>query len=180
MSVTNIFPTVSVTIPTKSDDDVVVGVVTFPGGIVILVVVVKLFDCEMKAFPPIDKYLYDTVAYDSPLEKENILASIDEIVVFGKIPRNSISIPTIGGGTYSPDFMYVVKKNNGDKTLNIVVETKDVQSHADLRGVEEMKIKCAEVFFNQLTIEGYKVEFHKQLSNQKIKQIIDEVLLNEN
>ena len=129
---------------------------------------------------PIDKYLYDTVAYDSPLEKENILASIDEIVVFGKIPRNSISIPTIGGGTYSPDFMYVVKKNNGDKTLNIVVETKDVQSHADLRGVEEMKIKCAEVFFNQLTIEGYKVEFHKQLSNQKIKQIIDEVLLNEN
>ena len=48
----------SVTIPTKSDDDVVVGVVTFPGGIVILVVVVKLFDCEMKAFPPIDKYLY--------------------------------------------------------------------------------------------------------------------------
>ena len=125
---------------------------------------------------PIDKYLYDSFAYDSQLEKDNIQTNIDEIVVYGKIPRNSIAIPTIAGGTYSPDFMYVVKKKNGEKSLNIVVETKDVENQTDLRGVEEMKIKCAEEFFKHLTIDGYKVEFHTQLNKKKIKQIIEEVL----
>lgn len=125
---------------------------------------------------PVDKYLYDTYAYDSPLEKENILEQVQEVVVYGKIPRKSISIPTITGQSYSPDFMYVVKKINGDKTLNIVVETKDVENESSLRKIEEAKIECAKVFFNQLSIDGFKVEFHEQINNRKIKQIIDEVL----
>lgn len=36
-----------------------------------------------------------------------------------------------------------------------------------------MKIKCAEAFFNQISIDGYKVAFHKQLTNKRIKQVID-------
>ena len=76
---------------------------------------------------PSAKYLYDIYAFDSPLEKENLLVDgIDEIVVYGKIPKNSISIPTITGQSYSPDFMYLVKKENGEKILNVIVETKDV------------------------------------------------------
>lgn len=31
-------------------------------------------------------------------------------------------------------------------------------------------------FFQQLTIDGYKVSFHTQLSNKKVKQIIEEVI----
>ncbi|SHI53172.1 type III restriction-modification system endonuclease [Flavobacterium haoranii] len=126
---------------------------------------------------PVEKYLYDTYAYDSPLEKDNIQAVIDEVVVYGKIPRSSISIPTITGQSYSPDFMYVVKKADGSKTLNIVVETKDVENQSTLRKTEEVKIKCAKEFFKQLTIDGYTVEFHEQLNNKKIKQIVDEVLM---
>ncbi|MDK2773137.1 MAG: type III restriction-modification system endonuclease, partial [Flavobacterium sp.] len=125
---------------------------------------------------PVEKYLYDTYAYDSPLEKDNIQAVIDEVVVYGKIPRSSISIPTITGQSYSPDFMYVVKKADGSKTLNIVVETKDVENQSTLRKIEEVKINCAKEFFKQLTIDGYTVEFHEQLNNKKIKQIVDEVL----
>jgi type III restriction enzyme len=125
---------------------------------------------------PIDKYLYDSFAYDSPLEKDNIMTNIDEIVVYGKIPKSSIAIPTITGSTYSPDFMYIVKRTNGEKSLNIVVETKDVENQTELRGTEKAKINCAKVFFGQLTIDGYKVEFHEQLNNKKIKQIIEEVL----
>ena len=68
---------------------------------------------------PMAKYLYDTKAFDSPLELENINADIAEVVVYGKIPRNSIAIPTVAGGTYSPDFMYVVKKKNGEKNKRI-------------------------------------------------------------
>lgn len=125
---------------------------------------------------PSAKYLYDSIAFDSPLEKDNIMTDIAEVVVYGKIPRSSISIPTIVDENYSPDFMYVVKKNDGTKELNIVVETKLVENQTTLRGKEEAKIKCAEVFFQQLTLDGYKVSFHTQLSNKKAKQIIDEVI----
>jgi len=38
------------------------------------------------------------------------LEQVLEVIVYGKIPRRSISIPTITGQSYSPDFMYVVKK----------------------------------------------------------------------
>lgn len=122
------------------------------------------------------KYLYDIVAYDSPLEHDNIQAEIEDVIVFGKIPRNSIRIPTINGGTYSPDFMYVVNKKDVMKELNIVVETKDVENRKDLRGIEGDKIQCAEVFFNQLKLDGYDVKFRTQLNNQKIKSVIEEFL----
>ena len=40
--------------------------------------------------------------------------------------------------------------------------------------VENAKIKCAEAFFRQLTIDGYAVSFQTQLSNRKAKQVIDD------
>lgn len=126
---------------------------------------------------PAEKYLYDAFAYDSPLELENIKASIDGVVVYGKIPKNSIMIPTTTGGTYSPDFMYVVKKKNGDKVLNVIVETKDVESKDEIRGTEDAKIECAKVFFKQLKAEGYDVKFYEQLNKKKIIQIINDALM---
>lgn len=127
---------------------------------------------------PSDKYLYDAYAYDSPMEKDNITADIEEVIVYGKIPRASIAIPTITGGTYSPDFMYVVKRKNGEKELNIVVETKDVEGKTDLRGTEKAKIECARVFFDMLTADGYTVHFKDQLGNKQMAQIISEILDN--
>lgn len=125
---------------------------------------------------PSDKYLYDKIVFDSPLEKANIMTDIDEVVVYGKIQKSSVAIPTIVGENYSPDFMYVVKHKDGTKELNIVVETKLVENKSTLRGIEDAKIKCAEAFFKQLTIDGYTVSFHTQLSNKKVKQIIDDVI----
>ncbi|WP_296876930.1 type III restriction-modification system endonuclease [Thomasclavelia sp.] len=125
---------------------------------------------------PSDKYLYDSYAYDSPLEKENITVDIEEVIVYGKIPRSSIAIPTITGGMYSPDFMYIVKHTNGDKELNIVVETKDVENRTELRGTEKVKIECARVFFEMLKADGYTVYFRNQLGNKQMAQIINEVM----
>lgn len=127
---------------------------------------------------PSEKYLYDKIAFDSPLEKDNIMTDIDEVVVYGKIPKSSIAIPTIVGENYSPDFMYVVKHTDGTKELNIVVETKLVEKKSTLRGTENAKIKCAEAFFKQLTLDGYTVSFHTQISNKKVKQIIEDVIEN--
>ncbi|MCL1998787.1 MAG: type III restriction-modification system endonuclease [Turicibacter sp.] len=132
---------------------------------------------KIKEGEPSDNYLYDTFAYDSPLELENITADIDEVVVYGKIPRCSIAIPTTTGGMYSPDFMCVVKKRNGSKKLNIIVETKDVEGKDALRREEEIRISCAEIFFKMLRQDGYDVHFHTQLGNKKIRQIINEVLV---
>jgi type III restriction enzyme len=87
-----------------------------------------------------EKYLFEEIFYDSDLEKENILKEIEEVTVFTKIPKNSIRIPVAGGGTYSPDFAYVVKNKNGDKTLNLIVETKGVEGTRDLRGEEKQKM----------------------------------------
>ena len=105
-----------------------------------------------------------------------LASDISEIIVYGKIPRNSLSIPTTTGQSYSPDFMYIVNKANGEKVLNVIVETKDVDTEETLRGIEKAKINCAKQFFNQLTLDGYKVEFKEQIRNKKIKQIIDEVI----
>lgn len=127
---------------------------------------------------PSEKYLYDAYAYDSPLEKDNLTADIEEVIVYGKIPRSSIAIPTITGGMYSPDFMYVVKHVNGKKELNIVVETKDVENKTELRGNEKAKIDCARVFFDMLNADGYTVYFRDQLGNKQMAQIISEVMGN--
>jgi len=125
---------------------------------------------------PSEKYLYDAYYFDSDLEKQNLLAEIDEVVVFGKIPQKTIKIPTITGQSYTPDFMYVVKKNNGEKILNLIVETKNYANQSGLSAIEKAKIESAKKFFKQLTIDGYKVEFKEQINNKKIKAIIDEVL----
>jgi type III restriction enzyme len=125
---------------------------------------------------PSEKYLYDAFAYDSPLEQKNIMSDIEEVIVYGKIPRSSIAIPTITGGMYSPDFMYVVRRTSGEKELNIVVETKDVENKSDLRGTEKAKIDCARVFFDMLSKDGYTVYFRDQLNNKQMAQIIKEVL----
>ena len=53
-------------------------------------------------------YFFDELFYDSELEKENITKEINEVVVFTKIPKNSIKIPVAGGKSYSPDFAYVI------------------------------------------------------------------------
>ncbi len=60
--------------------------------------------------------------------------------------------------------------------MNIVVETKLVENKSTLRGMESAKIKCAEAFFKQLTIDGYKVSFCTQIRNRKMKQIIEDIM----
>lgn len=116
------------------------------------------------------------IAFDSPLEKDSIMGRIDKVIVYGKIPRSSIAIPTVVGENYSSDFMYVVKCSDNSKELNIVIETKLVENRSTLRGAEVAKIKCVEAFFKQLTLDGYKVFFHTQLSNKRVKQIMEDTL----
>ncbi len=125
---------------------------------------------------PQEKYLYDTIAFDSDIEKNNIMEEIQEVSVFGKIPKNSIKIPVANGGTYSPDFMYLIDKKDGTSELNLVIESKNVESDLDLRSKENYKIECAKKLFEQLQNEGIKIKFKKQLSTDKVSTIVKNLI----
>lgn len=120
-------------------------------------------------------YLLEDLFYDSDLEKTNIKTDIKEVIVFTKIPKNSIKIPVAGGKSYSPDFAYVIKYKDGEQTLHFIVETKNLTSEEGLREEEKYKIKHAEKFF-----EGdVKIEFRTQFKNNKIIDLIKEILIDE-
>ncbi|MDD4180617.1 MAG: type III restriction-modification system endonuclease [Victivallaceae bacterium] len=119
-------------------------------------------------------YLFNELYYDSELERENIQKRITDVIVFTKIPKNSIRIPVAGGKSYSPDFAYVIKLDNGEQRLHFIVETKNYNSEKQLRNEERYKIKHAEKFF-----EGkVKIEFRTQFNNNKMVDLIGEVIGN--
>lgn len=126
---------------------------------------------------PPQNYLYDAYAHDSGLELQNMKTEIEEVVVYGKIPSKSICIPTVASSNYSPDFMYVVKKADGTKELNIVIETKAYDKESKIASDEETKISCAEEFFKEMTANGYAVHFRKQINSTAVKNIIDDLLM---
>lgn len=122
-----------------------------------------------------NSYFFDELYFDSDLEKSNIKTEIKEVIVFTKIPKNSIKIPVAGGKSYSPDFAYVLKFKDGEQKLNFIVETKDVNSKDGLRDEEKFKIKHAEKFFDGKV----KIEFKTQFSNNKIVDLIKEIAIDE-
>lgn len=88
------------------------------------------------------------------------LDAADEVEVFAKLPR-TFFIPT-PVGNYAPDWAIAFKKGSV-KHVFFVAETKgDMGSmHIDktvLRGVEDAKIRCADVLFNKTA--SSKVRYH--------------------
>lgn len=121
-------------------------------------------------------YLFDEIYYDgmSGLERDNIVKAITEVIVYTKIPKNSIRIPLVGGGSYSPDFAYLIKQGDGGQTLSLVVEAKS-KDEADLSANEAKKISHAETFFNSVG-KGHLVKFETQLRGEHISDIIKRAL----
>ncbi len=121
--------------------------------------------------PVADNYFLEELFYDSELEKENIQKHLREVVVFTKIPKNSIKIPVAGGRTYTPDFAYVLQFDDSTKRLYFVVETKG-KDEAMLDAQELQKIRHAEQFFG----DSVKIRFKTQFRNKKIEELIREIM----
>ncbi|GAB4345648.1 MAG: type III restriction-modification system endonuclease [Flammeovirgaceae bacterium] len=119
-----------------------------------------------------DSYFFNELFYDSELEKANIQTEIDEVIVFTKIPKNSIKIPVAGGKSYSPDFAYVLKLKNGQQKLHFIVETKNYENQTGLSEEEKAKLRHAEEFFGG----NVKIKFKTQFSNNKIAALIKEII----
>lgn len=124
-----------------------------------------------------DKFLYDAFVYDSPKEHDTIRDSkLNEVTVFGKIPRKSVKVPLYFGGTTSPDFMYVLKREDGRLSLNFVIETKDVEKASDMRESEQLKMKAAKRFFESMSSESFDVTFQPQVKRDDIAMMIKQLL----
>ena len=120
---------------------------------------------------PLAAFLFDSVFFDSELEKENIKNNqVNEVIVFTKIPKNSIKIPVAGGGTYSPDFAYIVKTDSGE-TLNLILESKNVSDSHELRQEEQQKIKHAEHLFAEIS-HDVNVKFQTQFKGEDIATLL--------
>lgn len=118
-----------------------------------------------------EKYFLEELLYDSELEKKNIIENISEVIVFTKIPKNSIKIPVAGGGSYSPDFAYVLNYKNGEKKLNFVVETKNVDSDILLRNNEKKKIDHAKQLFGKAIDIHFKTQFNSDYISKLIAEL---------
>ncbi len=114
-----------------------------------------------------NNYLFDELFYDSELEKDNIKTIISEVLIFSKIPKNSIKIPVAGGKSYSPDFAYVLNFEDGKKKLYFIVETKNTVEES-LRTEESQKINHAKKFFG----DTMQIRFETQFSDKKIVDLI--------
>jgi type III restriction enzyme len=72
--------------------------------------------------------------------------------------------------------MYVVKRTDGSKELNIVIETKAYDKESNITPDEDTKISCAEEFFKTMAANGYTVHFRKQINSTGVKAIIDKLM----
>lgn len=133
----------------------------------------QLLGSEFQAGAAPAKYFFNEIFYDSELERKNITSSIEEVIIYTKIPRESLRIPLIGGQSYSPDFAYIVKPRTGKATLNLIVETKD-KTENDLSEKEKNSLAMAEKFFS--TQSDFNVVFKKQLKGEHIAVLLREAL----
>ncbi|MBR6167770.1 MAG: hypothetical protein IKQ50_05010, partial [Paludibacteraceae bacterium] len=77
-----------------------------------------------------------------------------------------------------PDFMYIVKRKDGTISMNVVIETKDVNQETELRPKESAKIDCAKIFFEQISKDNpsLPISFERQIKRQKMNDIIDRLM----
>jgi type III restriction enzyme len=111
--------------------------------------------------------LWSGICYDSP-NPEGEISKIkpgDEILVFGKIPQRAIRIPLFTGGTTSPDFIYAIRRDDGNTEINLFIEAKS----NDLRESEQIAISSQESFFKKSSV------WRKVTSAKEVENLLNEL-----
>ena len=90
---------------------------------------------------------------------------MDEIEIFGKLPRLNIQTPL---GKYNPDFCYAIKSSECKKVF-LVVEAKGYNLLTDVPEKEQIKIDFAKKYFEALG-EHYKDQNIKILFKERISK----------
>ncbi|WP_442879461.1 restriction endonuclease [Chryseobacterium sp.] len=122
------------------------------------------------------KWVFENVIeYDSNFEIEIIEkdAEMDEIEIFGKLPKLKIKTPL---GEYNPDFCYAIKGNNGNKIF-LIVESKGYETSTAIPENEKGKMAFAEKYFQALNDfyrnENVKISFKERISSTQLASLIN-------
>jgi type III restriction enzyme len=117
----------------------------------------------------------EVIEYDSDFEL-NIVENdtdMDEIEIFGKLPRLNIQTPI---GKYSPDFCYVIKNTEGNKVF-LVVEAKGYNLLTDIPEKEQVKIDFAKKYFEALgeyyKNQNIKISFKERINKTQLAALIN-------
>ena len=127
-----------------------------------------------KKITPANHYLYDTIVFDSQIEREVIGADHskidnDTIVVFAKLPKISIPTPY---KSYSPDFAYFIENKDGKK-LFLIVETKGYKRESDIPDDEQRKIQYAKRFFAALRKQtSVNIVFKQRINHESLGDLL--------
>ncbi|MBZ7948047.1 DEAD/DEAH box helicase family protein [Campylobacter sp. RM9929] len=130
---------------------------------------------------PAKNYLYESVVYDSNIEKEIIKENNENInkktiKVFAKLPKLSIPTPY---KNYEPDFAYFLEDDKGKKIF-FICESKGYNNESEIPQDERKKIDYAKVFFknlnNILKNENIDIIFNTRINKQKLIECIKEIL----
>ena len=118
------------------------------------------------------RYLYELppLRYDSAdpelaLLKHHYPA---KVTVFGKLPKRAIQVPKYTGGTTTPDFVYMVEREDASHVY-LLVETKAENMRVGDQALVDMQRK----FFAMLKHEAVNVEFAEATSAQAVYEKIN-------
>ncbi|EKT4548724.1 DEAD/DEAH box helicase family protein [Flavobacterium psychrophilum] len=115
------------------------------------------------------KHIYDYLISDSKVEREfaSALETSEEVTVYAKLPKGFyITTPV---AKYSPDWAIVFDKNKV-RQIYFVAETKGTDSEMEKRGIENLKIHCADEHFKE--ISNCEVKFAAVSSYEKMMDIV--------
>ena len=115
-----------------------------------------------------ERFLYDKTVFDSEIEHEILkVKPQNEVVVYGKLPKRSIKVPTYTGGTTSPDFVYAISQDGGKSvSLHLFVETKS----ENLRMSDTIAIHAQEKLFKQIPNTVWRKETDAAKFERELKE----------
>lgn len=118
------------------------------------------------------RYLYDNppLRFDSVHPERDLLTRGYDVKVtaFGKLPKRAIQVPKYTGGTTTPDFVYVIEREDA-KNIYLLVETKAENMRDEDHRIESMQKK----FFSMLKEHG--VEYQLATDAHQVYKKISEL-----
>jgi len=116
-----------------------------------------------------NRYLYEVppMRYDSVTPERELLRHNyhQKVTVFGKLPKRAIQVPKYTGGSTTPDFIYMIERED-DTIVYLLVETKA----ENMRIGDQSIIEIQKKFFDSL--KEHSVEFEEATSAQQVYSTI--------
>lgn len=116
-----------------------------------------------------NRYLYENppMRYDSVTPERELLRYRynEKVTVFGKLPRRAIQVPKYTGGTTTPDFIYMIEKED-ETNVYLLVETK-----AENMRIEDQRIIDIQTKFFE-SLKEHNIEFEEATSARQVYSTI--------